>query len=120
MDSDRRRQHDLSRANIVRAQVLFLCSTINDENWEEKLEEFKKVVIGLQFLLTRSWKRSPVWKPTSPKSADSLKSALRDYFKARPVLLIMPVSSFVSCPMKSKPSPISPPNPFDSEILSIQ
>ena len=43
-DRDRRRQHDLSRANIVRAQVLFLCSTINDENWEEKLEEFKKVI----------------------------------------------------------------------------
>lgn len=43
MDADRRRQNDLSRANIVRAQVLFLCSTLNEENLEDKLMELKKV-----------------------------------------------------------------------------
>jgi|SRR5271156_3162394 len=43
MDADRRRQNDLSRANIVRAQVLFLCSTLNEENLEDKLQELKKV-----------------------------------------------------------------------------
>src|SRR5579859_5490173 len=40
---DRRTQNDLSRANIVRAQVIFLCSTLNDDNWEDKLQELKKV-----------------------------------------------------------------------------
>jgi hypothetical protein len=39
----RRQQNDLSRANIVRAQVIFLCSTINDDNWEQKLQELKNV-----------------------------------------------------------------------------
>lgn len=43
MDADRRKQNDLSRANIVRAQVIFLCSTLNDDNWEDKLQELKKV-----------------------------------------------------------------------------
>jgi hypothetical protein len=43
MNADRRTQNDLSRANIVRAQVIFLCSTLNDENWEEKVQELKKV-----------------------------------------------------------------------------
>jgi hypothetical protein len=42
MDADRRKQTDLSRANIVRAQVIFLCSTLNDDNWEDKLQELKK------------------------------------------------------------------------------
>src|SRR5438045_3203281 len=45
MDADRRKQNDLSRANIVRAQVIFLCSTLNDDNWEDKLQELKKVFI---------------------------------------------------------------------------
>lgn len=47
MDADRRRQNDasLSRANIVRAQVIFLCSTLTEENWEDKLQELKKVQI---------------------------------------------------------------------------
>ena len=43
MDAERRKQTDLSRANIVRAQVIFLCSTLNDDNWEDKLQELKKV-----------------------------------------------------------------------------
>jgi hypothetical protein len=43
MDAARRQQNDLSRANIVRAQVIFLCSTINDDNWEQKLQELKNV-----------------------------------------------------------------------------
>jgi hypothetical protein len=46
MDADRRKQNDLSRANIVRAQVIFLCSTLNDENWEDKLLELKKVCLS--------------------------------------------------------------------------
>jgi hypothetical protein len=45
MDADRRKQNDLSRANIVRAQVIFLCSTLNDDNWEDKLQELRKVII---------------------------------------------------------------------------
>jgi hypothetical protein len=46
MDADRRKQNDLSRANIVRAQVIFLCSTLNDDNWEDKLLELKKVSLS--------------------------------------------------------------------------
>ena len=43
MEADRRRQTDLSRANIVRAQVIFLCSTLNEDNWEDKVQELQKV-----------------------------------------------------------------------------
>jgi hypothetical protein len=118
-DRDRRRQHDLSRANIVRAQVLFLCSTINDENWEEKLEEFKKVS-SFAAVANASWKKSPVWKPISPRSADSLKSALPEYSRARLVHPTTPVSSFVSYPMKSKLSLINLPYRTDSAIHSAQ
>jgi hypothetical protein len=52
MNADRRTQNDLSRANIVRAQVIFLCSTLNDENWEEKVQELKKVHPKFRLLVT--------------------------------------------------------------------
>lgn len=97
-DRDRRRQHDLSRANIVRAQVLFLCSTINQDNWEEKLEEFKKVstYISLHALTCISLKKNLAWKHITLKYVGSLKSPLQGSFKDRMVHQITLVSYFDS------------------------
>jgi hypothetical protein len=95
MEAERRRQNDLSRANIVRAQVIFLFSTLTDDNWEEKLQEFKKVndsprlrSLAVYFavpIVTNgrydSWRKNPALKSTSPSYDVSSKSVPRASFR---------------------------------------
>src|SRR5438876_12407104 len=100
MDADRRKQNDLSRANIVRTQVIFLCSTLNDDNWEEKLQELKKVTTSPPYQKFAfadphcSWRRNPVSKFTLLNCASSSKLAPPVYFKGEMVLKIQPDSFF--------------------------